>query len=106
MHRAHESANSIGCLGSLARIGPNDLVTNDPGVLRRILGVRTQYKRSNWYDAMRFNPAHDSVLSEQNDEKHNLLRTKMATGVCRCIHYHYIADDVCSTRAKKTTASR
>lgn len=46
-----------------------------------MVGVRTQYTRSNWYDTMRFNPALANILSEQDDEKHNLLRTKMVAGV-------------------------
>jgi len=32
-------------LGSLARIGPNELVTDDPDVLRRMMGVRSAYTR-------------------------------------------------------------
>jgi hypothetical protein len=43
--------------------------------------VRTQYKRSDWYIAMRLDPTRDNVLSERNDEKHNELRAKMAAGV-------------------------
>lgn len=67
--------------GSLARIGPNTLVTSDPEQMRKMLGVRTQYKRSDWYVAMRLDPSRDNVLSERNDEKHNELRAKMAAGV-------------------------
>ncbi|CZR54663.1 related to pisatin demethylase (cytochrome P450) [Phialocephala subalpina] len=66
--------------GSLARIGPNDLVTSNPEVLRRILGVRSAYVRSDFYDGMRTEPGIDSVLSQRDDEKHNTLRTKMAAG--------------------------
>lgn len=68
-------------IGTLARIGPNTLVTSDPAVLKRMLGVRTPYKRSDWYDGMRLDPSRDNVLSERNDEKHNELRAKMAAGV-------------------------
>lgn len=31
--------------GSLARIGPNELVTDDPEVLRRMMAVRSAYER-------------------------------------------------------------
>jgi hypothetical protein len=67
--------------GPLARIGPDTLVTSDPVLLRRILGVRTKYRRSNWYDAMRLDPTKDNVLSMRDDDRHNELRTKMAAGV-------------------------
>ncbi|KAH8816215.1 pisatin demethylase [Xylogone sp. PMI_703] len=66
--------------GSLARIGPNDLVTSDPELLRRMLGVRTRYQRSKWYVGMRFDPSRDNVLSERNDDRHTELRAKMAAG--------------------------
>lgn len=66
--------------GSLARIGPNDLVTSDPSVVRRILSVRSPYTRSDFYDGMRTEPGVDSILSQRDDEKHNILRTKMAAG--------------------------
>lgn len=32
-------------IGSLARVGPNDLVTDDPDVLRRMMAVRSSYTR-------------------------------------------------------------
>ena len=67
--------------GPLARIGPDTLVTSDPDLLRRILGVRTKYRRSDWYYAMRFDPAKDNVLSMRDDDLHNELRAKMAAGV-------------------------
>jgi hypothetical protein len=67
--------------GSIVRVGPNDLITSDPNLMKRMLNVRTPYKRSEWYDAMRLNPTKDNVLSMRNDDVHNQLRTKMAAGV-------------------------
>jgi len=72
---------SIHATGRLARIGPDTLVTSDPVLLRRMLGVRTKYRRSDWYDAMRFDPSGDSVLSMRDDNRHAELRTKMSAGV-------------------------
>ena len=68
-------------LGSLARIGPNDLVTSDPNVMRRMLAVRSPYRRADWYVGMRFDPSRENIESERNDEKHTALRTKMSAGV-------------------------
>ncbi|KEZ44049.1 hypothetical protein SAPIO_CDS3787 [Scedosporium apiospermum] len=66
--------------GPLARIGPDTLVTCDPDLLRRMLGVRTNYRRSDWYIAMRLDPSRDNVLSMRDDTRHNELRAKMAAG--------------------------
>ncbi|PFH61477.1 hypothetical protein XA68_17308 [Ophiocordyceps unilateralis] len=66
--------------GSVTRVGPKDLVTSDPELMRRMLHVRTTYKRSDWYDGMRLDPSKDNVLSQRDDELHSKLRFKMAAG--------------------------
>lgn len=48
--------------------------------MRRMLNVRTHYRRSAWYDAMRLDPTKDNVLSQRNDELHASTRSKMAAG--------------------------
>lgn len=71
-------------IGPLARIGPNELVTGDPAMLRRMLGVRSQYQRSDWYIGMRFDPNSDNILSQRDKGLHFALRSKMSAGVSRC----------------------
>lgn len=66
--------------GSLVRIGPNELVTDDPEVLRKINGVRSVYVRGPWYDAMRFDSTRDNLFSMRNEAEHTKLRAKMAAG--------------------------
>ncbi|KAK1979162.1 cytochrome P450 [Colletotrichum cereale] len=66
--------------GSLARVGPKDLLNDDPGLLRRMLAVRSEYRRSDWYDGMRFDPAKNNVLSSRDEDEHSKLRAKMAAG--------------------------
>ena len=66
--------------GPIARIGPNDLVTSDPDLIRRMSGVRSDYRRSDWYNSMRFNPSKDNVVSMRDDELHNRLRAKLSAG--------------------------
>ncbi|RDW80147.1 hypothetical protein BP6252_04785 [Coleophoma cylindrospora] len=79
--RVHmETAEACEKYGSIVRIGPNELMTSDPDVLRRMLNTKSPYRRSNWYDALRIDPSHDNVLSERDNEKHNVLRSKMAAG--------------------------
>ncbi|KAF7538220.1 hypothetical protein G7Z17_g12677 [Cylindrodendrum hubeiense] len=66
--------------GSIARVGPNDLITSDPDFMKHILGVRTEYRRSDWYDGMRFDPASNNILSWRDEDEHFKLRSKMAAG--------------------------
>lgn len=43
--------------------------------------MRSPYRRSNWYDAIRLDPSKDNVLSQHNDELRNELKAKLVTGV-------------------------
>ncbi|KAH8651554.1 cytochrome P450 oxidoreductase [Tricladium varicosporioides] len=64
--------------GSLARIGPNHLITNDPATTRRILGVRSGYERGPWFDSIKIDPHVPNIVSERCEEKHRKLRHKLA----------------------------
>ncbi len=66
--------------GSLARIGPNHLTTSDPELVRRMSAPRSPYRRSPLFEAFRFKPGSDNVLSERQEENHERLRRKMAAG--------------------------
>ncbi|KAK3326091.1 cytochrome P450 [Apodospora peruviana] len=66
--------------GSLVRIGPNELVTDDPEVLRKMMAVRSPYTRGPWYDAMRLDPTRDNLFSQRDEVAHTKLRAKMAAG--------------------------
>jgi hypothetical protein len=66
--------------GPLVRIGPNHLLSGDPEVWRRMCGVRSPYRRGDWYNAMRFKPRSDNVVSTRLEERHDELKRKMAAG--------------------------
>ncbi|KAL8383263.1 hypothetical protein RB595_006832 [Gaeumannomyces hyphopodioides] len=66
--------------GPFVRVGPNDLVTNSPDMIRRMGGARSAYKRSSWYHAVKFNPYGDSMLSIMDTAVHDKLKAKMAFG--------------------------
>lgn len=66
--------------GSIVRVAPNVLLNSNPETTRKLLAVRSPYKRSDWYMAMRFDPTRDNVLSQRDDEIHRVLRAKMAPG--------------------------
>ncbi|KAE8445141.1 hypothetical protein EG329_013743 [Mollisiaceae sp. DMI_Dod_QoI] len=66
--------------GSLARIGPNFLVTDDPYLLRRMSAARSPYVKGKSYDGTRLDPDTDNTLSEKDEIKHRALRAKVANG--------------------------
>ncbi|KAK1991880.1 cytochrome P450 [Colletotrichum falcatum] len=66
--------------GPLVRVGPNDLVTDDPDVLRRMNAVRSAYGRSSWYDSTKLNPHEDSMFSLRDVGAHDRLKAKCANG--------------------------
>lgn len=78
MHKHFQNASEK--YGSIVRIGPNDLLTTDPVLLRRMWAARSSYRRSSWYLGMRIDPSKDHVLSERDDGKHTALRAKLAAG--------------------------
>ncbi|KAI0860189.1 cytochrome P450 [Xylaria cubensis] len=65
--------------GSLARIGPNELLSTDPDVLRMISAVRSPYTKGVFYETGRVTPGEDTIVSLRNDEEHRALRAKMGT---------------------------
>jgi len=66
--------------GPLARIGPNDLITDDPDIIRRMSAVRSTYRRSGWYGAMKLNPHEDSLFSLRDTPTHDKLKHRCAAG--------------------------
>ena len=66
--------------GTLARIGCNWVVCSDPNELRRIWGVRSNYKRAYWYRGLRIDPYRDSTFSTLDDTVHDELRSKLLPG--------------------------
>ncbi|AEO58713.1 hypothetical protein MYCTH_2306212 [Thermothelomyces thermophilus ATCC 42464] len=66
--------------GSLARIGPNELIIDDPAVVRRMNAARSPYRRSSWYSAMRLDPYQEDLFSMADTAEHDLLRAKMSFG--------------------------
>ncbi|KAI4172463.1 MAG: hypothetical protein LQ343_003553 [Gyalolechia ehrenbergii] len=66
--------------GSLARIGPNHLITSDPALTQRILSVGSRYKRAKWFDALRIDPHVANIVSERDPTNHSRLRYIMSAG--------------------------
>lgn len=66
--------------GSLARIGPNHLITDDPEFTRKILAARSRYTRGPWFDSIKIDPHVPNIVSERHPGRHNHLRHQMAGG--------------------------
>lgn len=66
--------------GHLVRIGPNDVITDDPEVIRRIGAARSTYKRSDWYQALRMNPYRESLFNVMDTAAHDKLKAQMSFG--------------------------
>ncbi|KAI1211765.1 cytochrome P450 [Annulohypoxylon truncatum] len=66
--------------GSLVRIGPNDLITDDPDLIRRMNGARSKYRRSSWYNAMRMDPYLPSLFSTMDTDEHDKLKAQLSFG--------------------------
>lgn len=67
--------------GPLIRIGPNELLSVDPDIIRRMSGVRSGYTKGSFYDTARFVPEVDNIVSIRDEEKHKVLRAKLAPAV-------------------------
>lgn len=74
-------------LGSLARIGPKNLITSDPATIKRILGARSQYTRGPWFDSIKIDPHVPNIVSERDVKKHNAL-SKLAASVSTAFGRH------------------
>ncbi|KAJ0416782.1 cytochrome P450 [Aspergillus carlsbadensis] len=66
--------------GHLVRIGPNDLVTDDPEIIRKMSAVRSPYTRSDWYNATAFSHKLNHVFCERDEQRHIDLRNKLIPG--------------------------
>lgn len=66
--------------GPLFVIGPNTLLTSDPGLLRRMSAARSPYSRSSWYETLSFDPYVGSSVSTLDTGAHDRLKAKIAHG--------------------------
>ncbi|KAK4102298.1 cytochrome P450 monooxygenase [Parathielavia hyrcaniae] len=67
-------------LSSTIRIGPNELLTSDPDVIRRTSAARSHYTRSAWYKTVGVDPYHDSMFSTLDTAAHDRLKAQTAPG--------------------------
>lgn len=66
--------------GRVVRIGPRELITDDPDLIRRMNGARSTYRRSSWYTPLRMDPYHEGLFSLGDTAAHDRLRAKLSFG--------------------------
>ncbi|OHW97442.1 pisatin demethylase [Colletotrichum incanum] len=62
--------------GSLIRVGPNEVVTNDPKLVRKISGTDERWARDPFYITGKFNPYHDNMFSILNPREHQMAKSR------------------------------
>jgi len=67
--------------GPFVRIGPNEIMTDDVGVIKQLCSTHSSYRRSSWYQTGRFNPYHDNLLSTLATPAHKELKTRLLTAI-------------------------
>lgn len=68
--------------GSIARIGPNTVVTSDADLVRKMNASRgSTYTRGMWYKAFKLDAERENLLTELDEEKHMNMRNKVSPGV-------------------------
>lgn len=82
--RAILSANQSGIYrdladkyGRLVRVGPNDLITDDPEVLKRMSRARSPYGKDSFYSCTVKHPDHDNIFSMLDVATHDRVKAKL-----------------------------
>jgi len=65
---------------STMRIGPNELMTSDPDVIRRASAARSKYTRSTWYKLTTVDPYDDSMFNTLDTATHDKIKAQTAPG--------------------------
>ncbi|KAI1387746.1 cytochrome P450 [Hypoxylon trugodes] len=66
--------------GSLFRIGPDIILTDDPELMKRMSSAKSKYWKSEWYSGSRFNPYHPSMFTIPSPSIHDELKAKVIPG--------------------------
>lgn len=65
--------------GPLVRIGPNEILTDDPEIIKKISSARSAYSRDQWYITGRLNPYQDNMFTLLEPEVHNKAKAKLSS---------------------------
>ena len=68
-------------LGPLVRVGISTVVNSNPETVTKILQPRSCFIRAPDYQAARFRPGVDNILSIRDEDAHKVLKAKTSAGV-------------------------
>ncbi|KAK8055542.1 Fumagillin dodecapentaenoate synthase [Apiospora rasikravindrae] len=63
----------------LVRVGPNEISTDDPEIIRKMSAVRSPYGKDSWYMGSRFNPYGDTMFTTLDVAAHDRQKAKTAS---------------------------
>ncbi|KAK7735282.1 hypothetical protein SLS53_007673 [Cytospora paraplurivora] len=66
--------------GQLVRVGPNELLTSDPELIRKMGSTKSTYSRGAWYEGNRLNPYHPTMFTILDTGKHDELKAHLTPG--------------------------
>ncbi|KAK3987537.1 putative cytochrome P450 E-class, group I [Cladorrhinum sp. PSN332] len=66
--------------GPVVRIGPNQVITSDPEVLRTIASARTRYLRPDWNRGGKFHAEYENLFTIIDNEEHDIHKAKTIGG--------------------------
>jgi hypothetical protein len=70
-------------VGPLIRIAPNEVISTDPEILRRVAAVRSPYRKGEFYRTGQITPPEHTVVSLRDEDEHKALRAKMGPAVSK-----------------------
>lgn len=82
--------------GNLFRIGPNQVITTDVDVIRRIAHPKSMYSKSPFYQTFRFIPTQDHTFSLLDEAEHSRRRTILGPGYSASIHVEECIERQCA----------
>ncbi|KAK5116038.1 hypothetical protein LTR85_009320 [Meristemomyces frigidus] len=74
LYKAEQEA--IEKYGSVARVGPNLLVTDDADLVRHMNAPGSKWTRSGWFTGLKLDPRRDTVFSTRDEKEHAELKAK------------------------------
>ncbi|KAI0120338.1 cytochrome P450 [Hypoxylon sp. NC0597] len=82
--------------GDLFRIGPNQLMTTDVDIIRRMAHPKSAYTRAPFYQTFRFDPTQDNSFSLLDEKEHIRRRTNFGPGYMGNAHVEACVDRQCA----------
>lgn len=76
---SHAQLLALKRYGSLVRVAPNYVLTDDPAILRHISGIKSTYDRDDWFTGVRLDPR-DNLLTTLDTAAHDRLKAKLTNG--------------------------